>query len=75
MNRIADDRSVDGHGDLQAEDIFDLTDGFRRQRAQVLAADAHADVVQLQCDVRPRWRTAGSANATPATPRRRRRLP
>ncbi|WP_433664601.1 AAA family ATPase [Nocardia sp. CA-128927] len=29
MNRIADERVVDGHGDLQAEDIFDLTDGFR----------------------------------------------
>ncbi|MFI6172485.1 AAA family ATPase [Nocardia sp. NPDC051052] len=29
MNRIADDRIVDGHGDLQAEDIFDLADGFR----------------------------------------------
>ncbi|WP_433663206.1 AAA family ATPase [Nocardia sp. CA-128927] len=29
MNRIADGHIVDGHGDLQAEDIFDLTDGFR----------------------------------------------
>ncbi|MFG1798174.1 AAA family ATPase [Nocardia sp. NPDC049149] len=29
MNRIADDRIVDGHGDLQSEDIFDLADGFR----------------------------------------------
>ncbi|MEU7143933.1 AAA family ATPase [Nocardia sp. NPDC046473] len=29
MTRIADDRIVDGHGDLQAEDIFDLADGFR----------------------------------------------
>ncbi|WP_051182097.1 bifunctional aminoglycoside phosphotransferase/ATP-binding protein [Nocardia vinacea] len=28
-NRIADCRIVDGHGDLLAEDIFDLTDGFR----------------------------------------------
>ncbi|MEV6562097.1 AAA family ATPase [Nocardia sp. NPDC051756] len=29
MNRIADRRIVDGHGDLQAEDIFELADGFR----------------------------------------------
>ncbi|WP_433192580.1 AAA family ATPase [Nocardia sp. CA-107356] len=28
-NRIADGRIVDGHGDLLAEDIFDLADGFR----------------------------------------------
>ncbi|MEV5837600.1 AAA family ATPase [Nocardia sp. NPDC052112] len=28
-NRIADGHIVDGHGDLLAEDIFDLTDGFR----------------------------------------------
>ncbi|WP_433716036.1 AAA family ATPase [Nocardia sp. CA-084685] len=27
--RIADGRIVDGHGDLLAEDIFDLADGFR----------------------------------------------
>ncbi|WP_422395072.1 AAA family ATPase [Nocardia vulneris] len=29
LNRIADGRMVDGHGDLLAEDIFDLADGFR----------------------------------------------
>ncbi|QBS46579.1 AAA family ATPase [Nocardia sp. CS682] len=28
-NRIAEGRIVDGHGDLLAEDIFDLPDGFR----------------------------------------------
>lgn len=28
-NRIADGRVVDGHGDLLAEDIFELPDGFR----------------------------------------------
>lgn len=28
-NRIADGHIVDGHGDLLAEDIFDLADGFR----------------------------------------------
>ncbi|QIS03676.1 AAA family ATPase [Nocardia brasiliensis] len=28
-NRITDGRIVDGHGDLLAEDIFDLPDGFR----------------------------------------------
>ncbi|WP_433685272.1 AAA family ATPase [Nocardia sp. CA-119907] len=28
-NRIDDGRIVDGHGDLLAEDIFDLADGFR----------------------------------------------
>ncbi|MFI6778153.1 AAA family ATPase [Nocardia sp. NPDC050412] len=28
-NRIADGHIVDGHGDLQAEDIFELADGFR----------------------------------------------
>ncbi|WP_280454262.1 AAA family ATPase [Nocardia brasiliensis] len=29
LNRIADGRVVDGHGDLLSEDIFDLADGFR----------------------------------------------
>lgn len=60
-SRIADGRIVDGHGDLLAEDIFDMPDGFRildcldfddRLRYVDVLDDIaflNADLVQFRC--------------------------